>query len=112
MTDAPLSLADQALVNLAALAMIEPCRTAAEVAQDIEEMALLLPKVDTRNLRLRDVAEAARALVAAHPLRLAGPERAAPWHRAQFDLRMALAAVFKARAAAAIALRRSLEATS
>lgn len=107
-----LSLADQALVNVAALSLIEPSRGAADLARDIEEMALLLPRVGTESLRMRDVAEAAQALVASHPLRLAGPERAQPWHRARFDLRMALAAVFRMRAAGAIDRLRNAEAVT
>lgn len=108
MTEPRLTAHDQLLVNIAGAFVSLPVPTRAEVEADLAAMREVLPRVSRDAIIVRDLAVACEDLVSSAPLRTVhDPACQAPWHRAVFDLRVALERMFRWRAQA---VRQHLEA--
>lgn len=101
MTEPRLTDHDQLLVNLCAGMAVMAIPSREEVARDLEQIREVLPRVSRDGILIRDLAAACEGLVGGY----AGwtdpvPAAQEHWHRAWFDLRLALEKIMRWRAQA------------
>lgn len=99
----PLTMHDALLVNVMGRALIDPITDEAMLSDDIGALVRLLPMVSRDWILIRDLVKAAEGMVEHYPMRRErAPEGGTNmWARACFDGRVALAQVFRWRAAQA-----------
>jgi hypothetical protein len=100
-TLAPFRMHDAFLINCVGALLVDPAAARDQAEDAIEGIRLVLPMASRDSILMQDLARAAGDLVLAWPGRFERTEGLNPYARAQFDAGVALAAVFRVRAAQA-----------